>query len=257
MSNQSIARAAKILSLFSLMRPQLKVSVIAREMGLPVGTIHGLVRSMVENGLLTQSGDGREYRLGLRLIELGALEMATLEINQKAAIPANYLAHETGFIVRVGVIDRLTVIITYSSLPMTRGPTGPDLGTPVRAHCSSIGRSVMAFLPEDKQKELVDKTEFVKYTSHTISERESLLAELEATRERGHSVVMNELILNLTSIGAPIFGADGNPVGGISINADSFKLTEPEIKKYARMVMDTAAQISIYMGYRWGARRNG
>lgn len=257
MSNQSIARAAKILSMFSLMRPQLKVSYIAREMELPVGTVHGIVRSMVENGLLTQGDDGREYRLGLRLLELGALEMATLEINQKAAIPANYLAHETGFIVRVGVIDQSTVIITYSSLPMTRGPTGPDLGTPVKAHCSSIGRSVMAFMPEEKLKELLDQTEFVKYTPHTISDRESLVAELSATRARGHSVVVDELLLNLTSIGAPIFGQDGFPVGGISVNADSFRLTDPEIKKYARLVMDTAAQISIYMGYRWGTRRNG
>ena len=251
MSNQSIARAAEILSLFSLVRPQLKVTHIARELGLPIGTAHGLVRSMVESGLLSQGEDSREYRLGLRLIELGALEMASLEINQKAAVPANYLAHETGFVVRVGVIDKTTVVITYSSFPMTRGPTGPDLGTPVWAHCSSIGRSIMAFMPEKDAESLIKKLEFVKYTDRTIADKPALMGELALTRERGHSLIVNELINNLSSIGAPILGRKGTPVGGISISAESFRLSDADIPRYARMVMDTAAQISTYMGYRW------
>lgn len=251
MSNQSIKRAAEILSLFSLHRPQLKVSQIAKELKLPVGTVHGLVRTMVETGFLVQGEGSREYRLGLRLIELGATEMATLDINQKAAIPVNYLAHETGFVARVGVIDRQTVVITYSSFPMTRGPTGPDLGTPVPVHCSSIGRSIMAFLPPDEACELISKIKFAKYTPHTLSTPEELEAELGATRQRGYSLVRNELVLNLISIGAPVFGPNRNPVGGISISADPYRLTDSELTKYARMVMDTASQISTYLGYRW------
>lgn len=249
MANQSILRAAQILSLFSLARPQLSTSEIAREMGLPVSTVHGLVRSLVQTGYMTQASDSREYRLGLRLTELGALHMASLEINQKASYPAFYLAQETGFFASVGVYDKGSVVITFSTNPLRTGPDRPHLGNRLPAYCTSIGRSVLAFLSPDERRDYFEGVKLIKYTPKTKTDRKLILEEIESAHKRGYAVARQEYRLDLAHIAAPIFRAKGEVVGGISLSSDPLSMSETGEEELAQKVMNAAAHISSLMGH--------
>lgn len=245
MANQSIQKAAAILSLFSLSRSRLKLAQIAKEMNLPLATTHGLVRTLVEEGFMSQIPETREYRLGIRLNELGAIQMASLDINQRAVLPSTYLARETGLVVHVAVFERDAIVVTYSTSPLTDNHgIAVYLGTRVPTYCSSIGRAILAFLPREEVLTHFARVEMVPYTPHTVTDPEKILAELDATRLRGYSVVRQELANNLCSIGSPVFGPSGELTGGISLNAHPVEFREEAVEEMGRRVVATAAQIS-------------
>lgn len=255
MANQSIHKAAAILSLFSLSRPKLKLAQIAKQMNLPLATAHGLVRTLVDEGLMSQIPETREYRLGIRLNELGAIQMASLEINQKAGLPSTYLAQETGLVVHVGVLERDAIVVTYSTSPlMDRHGMVVYLGTRAPTYCSSIGRAILAYLPKEELLMHFARIEIVRYTPYTITDQEKIHAELDLTRRRGYAVVQQELASDLCSIGAPVFGATGQLMGGISLNAHPLEFKEKDIEELGRKVVATAAQISNHAAARYEPR---
>ncbi|MBI5442500.1 MAG: IclR family transcriptional regulator [Deltaproteobacteria bacterium] len=249
MPNQSIQRAAQILSLFSMGRPQLKLSQIAKELSLPIGTVHGLVRTLEEEGFLTQDPPTREYRLGLRLHLLGSIQMATMEFNQKAAGPMNYLARQTDLVARTGILTSGTVVITMSTFPLTNGVAGPYLGVQTPAYCTSLGRAILAFLPPEEASRELECIEIVRYTPKTVVDREELLAEIAAARDKGYAVVHQEFEMHMSTIGAPIFAAGSRPVAAISVSGEPARVAGSEGEGLAHRVMETAAEISGYLGH--------
>ncbi|MEW5912453.1 MAG: IclR family transcriptional regulator [Thermodesulfobacteriota bacterium] len=249
MANQSIQRAARILSLFSYSRPQMGVSEIAKEVDMPVGTVHGLVRTLEEEGFLSQDPKTRKYRLGMRLHELGSIHMATLEINQKATIPLSYLARDTGLVGRLGVLERDVLVVTLDTMPMGGSLAAPYIGAAAPAYCTSMGRAILAFLPLEEVEGYLERVELVKYTPHTITDPAELRAELARTRERGYSLSRQEFLLNLESLGVPIFQEGGQVCCALSLNGEPERLSQAELAHLARKAMDTAGEISRYLGH--------
>jgi DNA-binding IclR family transcriptional regulator len=255
MANQSIQKAIAILSLFSLSRPKLKLAQIAKEMNLPLATAHGLVRTLVDERLMAQYPETKEYRLGLRLNELGAIQMASLEINQRAAVPSAYLARETGFVVHVAMFERDAIVVTYSTSPLTdKHGIAVYIGTRVPTYCSSIGQAVLAFLPREEVLAHLNRVEIVAYTPYTVTDREIILAKLDATRELGYAVVRQELSTNLCSIGAPVFGANSDIMGGISLNIHPSDFKAEDVEDLGRRVIATADQVSSQSAARYEPR---
>jgi len=249
MPNQSIKRAASILSLFSYSRPHMGVSEIAKEIGLPVGTVHGLVRTLQEEGFLSQEPKSRKYRLGMRLHELGSIHLATLEINQKATIPLAYLARDTGLVGRLGVLERDVLVVTLDTMPMGGPYAAPYIGAAAPAFCTSMGRAILAFLPPEEVEEYLARVELAKYTPQTVVDPDELRAELARSRERGYSLSRQEFLLNLDSLGVPIFGGGGQVCAALSLNGEPEHLQEEDLPHLARKAMDTAGEISRYLGH--------
>ncbi len=238
-----------MLSLFSLSRPQLKIVQIASEMGLPVGTAHGIVRTLVEMGLMSQDPHSKEYGLGLRLLEFGTIQMGTMEINQKSSVPARYLARDTNLVVHIGVFEWDSLIVTYSTSPLMSRENRPFLGMRLPVYCTSIGRAILANLPGAEVRSHLERIERIQYTPKTLTDNDAILAELETTRQRGYSIVVQELLLTLCSMGAPILGPKGVVLGGISLNGDPNMMQGVGLQALGQTLMETAAEISNSFGH--------
>ena len=97
---------------------------------------------------MAQDRRTRKYRLGMRLHELGSMHLATLELNQKATIPLSYLARDTGLVGRLGVLERDVLVVTLDTSPLGNGSVAPYVGAAAPAYCTSMGRAILAFMPE-------------------------------------------------------------------------------------------------------------
>ena len=249
MANQSIQRAAKILSLFSYTQPLLGVSRIAKELNLPVGTVHGLIRTLETEGFMAQDRRTRKYRLGMRLHELGSMHLATLELNQKATIPLSYLSRDTGLVGRLGVLERDVLVVTLDTSPLGNGSVAPYVGAAAPAYCTSMGRAILAFMPVEEAKAHLERVKLVKYTHRTLADPKALLAELAETKKRGYSLSKEEFLLNLESIGAPIFDETGGVCGALSLNGEPQRISRGDLPALARKVLNMASEISRYIGH--------
>ena len=162
MTIQSIVRASKILSLFSLENPKWGTNEIARALGIPKTTISSLVRTLAEVGLLQKDPETRKYHLGIRTFEFGAMYTATSEIHLKSIKKVHELEAKTGLIVRIGVWDLDSVIVIIERTPNFNSIVSPrQLGPRIKAYCTSLGRVFLAFQDSTLVEDYLDHNELL------------------------------------------------------------------------------------------------
>jgi DNA-binding IclR family transcriptional regulator len=87
----------------------------------------------------------------------------------------------------------------------------------VGLHCTSLGKAILAYLPEERVDEIVDRWGLPARTADTITTREELDAELERIRERGYAQDNGERLSGLRCVAAPITDTDGVAIGAVSV----------------------------------------
>ncbi len=249
MSIQSIERVSAILSLFSLERPWLGVSEIARFMGLPKTTASSLVRTLLEVGFLSQDSETRRYTLGQRLLNLGIIVEDTLEINQKAQGPAKDLAEKTGLICRVAIWDEDAALITLDVIPREVDVLARRIGPRVAAYATSHGRAMLAFLPPNDLQKYLKRIKFSAFTPFTITRKDELEKELAETRRKGYAVNNQGLVQGRASIAVPIFQRGGRVAAAISLVGSPERVLSKDLTHLVRNLQNTAAEVSRLMGY--------
>lgn len=249
MSIQSVDRALKILALFTHRHPVRGISEISRILGLPKGTAHGLIRTLLQQGFLEQNISTRKYRLGLKIFELGIILSGTLELNQKAAGPVNQLAKRVQLLSRVAIWDGDSVVITLNTHPRPRAVFPYQIGPRVHAYCSAVGKAVLAFLEQNQLEEYLNHTELIAFTATTITDKKRLLEDLRKTRERGYSIDREEAVQGLGCIGAPIFEGGKSVVGSISLSGAVSRVLGERVEVLTEELLKTSSEISQYLGY--------
>jgi DNA-binding IclR family transcriptional regulator len=249
MSQQSIQRATQVLGLFTFERPNWRVSDVAKALNLAIGTAHGIISALEKADYIEQDPSTKEYHLGLKLLELGALQSATFSLNRKAASPISYLSRHTSTIGRVGVLTNDVVLTTMSTDHQEWHPSS-YIGPTVPAFCTGIGRAILAYLPGEQVIAHLARVKLHAYTPKTLTDPVKLRQELAATKERGYSLVYGETLIHLDTIGAPVFGPEGKIVGAVSLSGAPSQFAEGDIVALAPKLLDAAMEISTHMGYR-------
>jgi DNA-binding IclR family transcriptional regulator len=249
MQIQSVARALKILSLFSYEHPRLGITEISRTMELPKPTVHGLIQTMVSFEFLSQDEETRKYALGRKIYELGALFTANLKINQVGAEAAAQLAARTGLTVGLAIWDQGLVMSTFRGASTYQNLHPRQFAPRVPAYCSSMGKAILAWLSAEKLNEYLNATPLVPYTSNTLADKGCLVEDLQKTRERGYSIDREEFLIGISCMGAPIFDHTGVPVGSISISGSAEELFGKKMNQLTVDLMRTATEVSYKMGY--------
>jgi IclR family pca regulon transcriptional regulator len=114
-----------------------------------------------------------------------------------------------------------------------------------------MGKSLLAFLPNDELLELLDKINLKPITPNTITTKARLLKELEKVKERGFSVNDKELDIGLRSVAAPVRNEYGTVVAAVNIAVPSIRVTFEELRtKFASKVIHLSKVISEALGYR-------
>ena len=107
---KSLRKAIRVLECFSLQEPRLPLTDIARKVGLPLSTAHRILTTLRTVGIVEQEGDRDLYRLGLKLLELGSMVLANMEVHREALPCIEELVRETGETVHLGVFDGSQVV---------------------------------------------------------------------------------------------------------------------------------------------------
>ncbi len=249
MSIQSVHRALTILNLFTYERPSLGITEISRSMDLAKPTIHGLVKTMLDEGFLLRDEETRKYRLGPKVYELGTIYSATQKINQVGTISAQHLAAETGLTVGLAVWDQGSVISNFRGMSTDRIINSYQLAPRIPAHCSSQGKAILASLPTEALNSYLQNTTLTSYTENTITDKERLLEELKKTRERGYAIDHEEFVIGITCIGAPLYDNTGFPIGALSITGSTNQILCKKKDQLIKGLIQTAGEISYKLGY--------
>ena len=211
-----LARAAALLGAFDGFEPVLSLVELSARTGLPKSTVHRLADQMLDLGWFERSPGG--YRIGLRLFEVGGLADRRNRLAERAAPHLHDLAAASGCGVHLGVLDG-TEVIYLVKLPI-RGLTLPTRdGGRMPAHCTGLGKAMLAFAPDEQVEQLVAGG-LERRTPTTIVDPDVLRSELRSVRERGVALDHEEGCEGVSCVAAPIRGS-GRAVGAVSVTGAS------------------------------------
>lgn len=234
-----------VLECFSRSDKALTVLQIAKRTELPRTTVHRLVSSLKTLGLLEQDRDRERYRLGLKLFELGNTVLANMDVQREAAESINTLSNKTGLSVHLGVFDGHGIIMV--SRMDSRGLNNVITLETAAAHCSATGKAVLAHQSDAVIKRLINEG-LPAFTTHTITDAETLRGELHKTLERGYSIDDREYEDWRRCVGAPIWNASGRIFAAISVTGDKDRFDQTTIPEFAALVKQQARLISQRLG---------
>src|SRR6187431_3549382 len=134
------------------------LSELASRLELPPSTVHGIVRTLVAQGMVVQEHGFGRYQLGPAVLRLGNVYLDTLELRSKAIPWAEDLARRTGLAVRTGVLLVDDVVIIHHEPRPDGSRQMPEVGIVIPVHASALGKAMLAFLPEDEKRILAADT---------------------------------------------------------------------------------------------------
>jgi len=246
---KSFAKAVRVLDCFSTRSRSLTLGEISKRTGLPKATTHRLVSALREAGMLEQDGERDGYRLGLKLFEFGNIVLANLDLHREARPFVEQLTRVSGHSVHLAVFDGRQAVVIHRADPHPEGsPVAFIESAP--AHCTSVGKAILAFQPEETLARLTVLGPLARYTDATITDPTVLAVHLAETMARGWSLDEGEHQPGLRCVGAPIRDITGRIFAAISVSAPVRELTSARVMDTTKIVRHAAAGISAALGWR-------
>ncbi|MGH3638067.1 MAG: IclR family transcriptional regulator [Mycobacterium sp.] len=236
---QSIERGFEILEAMATESGPIGVSALAEQTGMPIPTIHRVIRTLLSLGYARQLPN-RRYALGPRLIRLG--ESATQQFGTSSRTHLAELVEETGETAKMAVLDA-TMAVYVAQVPSAHSMRiFTEVGGRVRLHCSGIGKALLMQLPDSEVRALVNRVGMPQYTENTITDADTLIAELERSRERGYAIDEAERELWVRCFAVPVPNAPN--VTAISVSGPAGRVTLDEGERIVPILQRVAKQLS-------------
>ncbi len=252
--SQSLERGLAILGCFTPERPVLGIADIADDLGMSRSTTHRYVITLVALGFLEQ-GASRKYRLGLRVTDLGMSALNSTGLREHSRPYLEELRQRTSYTVNLSVLDGPEILYVDRARSFRRGQNKIDFnlrpGSRLPAYCTSMGKVLLANLPESEQRELIGEMTLTRRGPNSITSKKALRTELEHVLEEGMAVNDEELAQGLHSISAPVRTESREVVAAVNIAAHSSMISLEElVDALGPHLVATADNISARLGYR-------
>lgn len=246
---RSVARALQLLELLADHADDgLSVTEAAAAVGASKSATFAMLQTLVGRGYATDLERGPRYRLGpavLRLSDSHSRSMTLIDLVRPAL---RALTEETGWTSRLAIHDHGYPIFIDRVDGQGSIRFHTPLGLREMPHRSAAGKAILAALDEDLVRSIARETGLPRRTPNTITDVDSLLADLELVRSRGFAVVDEEDELGVLCVGSAFQGRDGDPAGAVSITGLKADMPDWKLQELGRTVRARADEMAIAIG---------
>jgi IclR family pca regulon transcriptional regulator len=208
----------------------------------------GLSRATVRRSLLTLSAmgyvaaDGRRFSLTPKVLTLAGGYLRAMPLARLAQPVLDRISHQLGESCSLATLDGDQII--YVARAETRRIISVDLavGSRLPAYCTSMGRVLLAGLPQDQLLHRLQSLRPEKLTERTVTDPQALLAILDRVREEGFCLVDQELEPGLRSLAVPVLGSAGGVVAAINVSTQVSRVSVRDLRFSILPVLQEAAR---------------
>jgi DNA-binding IclR family transcriptional regulator len=245
---QSLGRAFAILEEVARHREGIGLADLSKLVGLHNSTTFHLAKTMVSLGYIRQEKDSKRYRVGRPLFALAASALDEIEMVNVATPVLEELSRETGesghFAVRMG--DAVVVIAR------TSGPGAFQLtdrvGVVRPAHCTALGKIILASLRPDQLKRFLQRAEMKPSTKKSVTSIPVLLREIAEIRRIGIAYDNGEYNLEVRCVAVPVTNFTGQIIGALGISGPIWRMSDQVLQSRAKTVQAAANRLSVEFG---------
>ncbi|MET7283329.1 IclR family transcriptional regulator [Kribbella sp. NPDC005582] len=238
-SVQSIERAFGLLETMADAGGMMGLSQLATASGLPLPTIHRLVRTLVDLGYVRQE-PSRQYVLGPKLIRLGESSSTMLSVFARPHLAR--LVDELGESANMAMLDgdQIVYLAQVPSRHSMRMFT--EVGRRVLPHCTAVGKAILAQYPETAVRELLGRTGMPQHTENTISTPDAFATQLHEAARSGFATDEGEQELGVRCVAVAV--PDAPTPLAISVSGPAPRMTEALVDRAVPLLTQAAKALS-------------
>jgi IclR family transcriptional regulator, acetate operon repressor len=240
---ESVDNALRLLLMFRD-RGEIRLSEAREALGVAQSTAHRLMAMLAYHDFVRQDPGSRAYRAGPALIDVGLSVVRSMDIRAIARPFLEDLMQQVGETVHLATLEgagaRFLDAVESEHAVRVVGRTGRVLP----AHATSVGKAMLAALPDAEIDRIYPDELLPAQTTRTITSKAELRAELERVRKRGYASNSEESEAGVSSIGVAVLNSSGRPVAAVSVAAPVSRMSATLARQVAVPLADTARHIS-------------
>jgi DNA-binding IclR family transcriptional regulator len=244
---RAVGRALDVLLCFSPEETELTLTEISERVELHKSTVHRVLATLESKRFVQHDEATGRYHLGLRILELAMLVVEHMDLRRQARPFLLRLSEEYRETIDLGVLDGTDIVYLEVIESPQRVKLAAAPGQRLPACCTSSGKAILAFLPENEVKQIMVQG-LRRYTPGTIVSPEDLLADLRSTRERGFAIAESEFEDGINAVAAPILDTRQKPIAVVALAGPSFRLPRKRMLELGPAVRQCADDISREIG---------
>lgn len=212
-----------LIEAFDARHPKMTLSEAARAVGLSPASARRCLRTLVALGYARS--DGKYFRLAPRVLRLGHAYVMTDDLARRAQPVLESLSERAHESASLGVLDGDEVVFVARATARRSLSSGVGVGTRLPAHCSAIGRVLLAALEPAQLRERLAGMPLNALTPHTVTDPRRITRLVAAARQQGYAVSEEEIELGLRSMAVPIRDDAGEVVAAMSLAVRTSRLS--------------------------------
>jgi DNA-binding IclR family transcriptional regulator len=244
----ALDRGLQILEFIALQESPVKVAEMAATLGIPRSAAYELVHTLKCRDYVVQDRDGL-VSLGSRLLALGSRYGQSLDLGHVAQEVATQVRDRSNETVQVGTLDHRHVLYIARADPSRMVRLVSAVGRRLPAHCTAIGKALLAQLDPADLDARLDGVELESFTPQSITDGDQLREALDQVRAEGFARDDRESNPEVRCVAAPVYDATGHCVAALSISVPTERMTAEHAQDLAAVVCEAAADFSCRLGH--------
>ena len=247
----SVAKGFEVLKAFDSSSATMTLGDLEKKTGINKATVRRFALTLVDLGYLRLNKD-YTFQLSPKVLDLGAYFLESLSLPDLAYPILEKMAATVKESTNLAILDGADIVYV-SRVNAAERIIGANLrvGSRLPYYATSLGKALVAWLPEQERKEIWRSAKIEAFTEKTITDFEAFEAHLELCRKQGYAMGNDELEVGLRSIAAPIFNRKQEPVAAMNISTNSMRSSEEKIREvFLPVLLEGAKELNRLVGYR-------
>ncbi|MEG1585569.1 MAG: IclR family transcriptional regulator [Bacteroidales bacterium] len=246
----NLEKGLAVLELLSIQPQGMTLQEIKNILDISQTTGYRILNTLVRHGYLLYDDHSKTYWLSQKMLTIGFGSLKEHNLMDLVLPKMRELRDEIEESVFFGVLSNDHIIVLEKSIGTHAFCFYLQPGKEAALHCSAPGKAILAMLPEDLKNSYLSRLEFKIHNKNTIADRASFEKELEIVKKRGYALDLEEELIGVICIGAPILNYAGMPCGCLWTSGPKDRLKARTIERFGKRFVEVTQEISRELGFR-------
>jgi DNA-binding IclR family transcriptional regulator len=247
---QVVIRALSVLRALGSHGKGATLQELHEELGIPIGSVHRMLGTLMEENFVTRSPTNKRYFLGPAARQLGEQapqQTALLATPHRAVVAAGEASNETVFLTELIGSRAICVALVEGRHPLR---LFVRIGQEMPLHAAASSRSLLAYLPEPSARRVLATYPLDAFTEDTPTTVDQVMGHLAMVRARGYDICDDELDRGVWAVSAPVFTSTGAVAASVTLAAAHTRMRQPVARATAlKTVLTAARELSAELGF--------
>ncbi len=248
-TNRTVQRAIQMLSYTAAHPEGVSLDEYCEQLALPKTSAYDILVTLVQEGMLSIKPSQKQlYQIGIFAYRIGMSYPDANDALKLIAAELTELARTSDRTAFFGKLSNGEVVYLLKEVPDNPIITTATVGSTAPLYCTSLGKTLLAFLPEDQSAALLENMTIQPRTRYTLKNKDELLQDLQNIRIQGYAMDFREYEEHMVCVSAPVYQQNGSLEGAVSISG--FYRPKDDYSALGRLICRKAAEISRLLGCR-------